>query len=176
MADTPEDKDRRRRLLREIWSLGEEMELHNKELTPEEIGDLGSMLGDRVAWHIDTAAQVEDQITGAKVRLKNLQKAIESLEKRSELHRKRVEDILGHQPYQTSSHAVKWVKSVSTEFSEEIESMVKAGVVPDNLKDVATIEVKQVVKIPKAACKKMIESGVELKGVTLQENWKLKID
>jgi len=37
LADTPEDKDRRRRLLREIWSLEEEMELHNKELTPEEI-------------------------------------------------------------------------------------------------------------------------------------------
>lgn len=37
LADTPEDKARRMQLLREIWSLEEDMKLHNDQLTPEEI-------------------------------------------------------------------------------------------------------------------------------------------
>lgn len=37
MADSPEEIARKKQLLREIWSLEEDMLLHEEQLTPEEI-------------------------------------------------------------------------------------------------------------------------------------------
>lgn len=37
LADTPEETARKRKLLRKIWSLEEDMLLHEEQLTPEEI-------------------------------------------------------------------------------------------------------------------------------------------
>lgn len=37
MSDTPEETARKKQLLREIWSLEKDMELHNEQLTIDEI-------------------------------------------------------------------------------------------------------------------------------------------